>query len=387
MTASGDFVILSKSNSGYTLKRDTNSTRSQISFASECLTLESRVSTPHESRLHISAGGSSTPPRLFYYRSMPPVELSEGRSCLTPRINSQGVSNCYVFKSRLQEYAQKAGLTTPIYHTIKEGPSHQPLFRSSVVLNDESYHSLTGFLNRKAAEQSAAEIALIEIAKSGATDKSVSHPVHETGLCKNLLQEYAQKMNYAIPSYICTKDEKKGRESPFSCTVDIGGIKYIGTSAKTKKEAELKAAKTALLAIQMSAPESNWKSDPVDTESVYTVVPTKRKEPERAVVETEDKVNTKKRKKGKFLKQRRKKKVRTPGGEGGVKTDDPCTNEVKDMKENGESVLVVNEVKDLKSNGESELVPNEVKDLKSNGESALIPYGNQGAADECWFGF
>ncbi|KAI3736538.1 hypothetical protein L2E82_26374 [Cichorium intybus] len=120
---------------------------------------------------------------------------------------------------------------------------------SSVVLNDESYHSLTGFLNRKAAEQSAA--------KSGATDKSVSHPVHETGLCKNLLQEYAQKMNCAIPSYICTKDEKKGRESPFSCTVDIGGIKYIGTAAKTKKEAELKAAKTALLAIQMSAPESN----------------------------------------------------------------------------------------------------------------------------------
>ncbi|KVH88431.1 hypothetical protein Ccrd_026822 [Cynara cardunculus var. scolymus] len=250
----------------------------------------------------------------------------------------QSVSNCYVFKSRLQEYAQKAGLTTPIYRTIKEGPSHQPLFRSTVVVNDESYHSLTGFLNRKAAEQSAAEIALIEIAKSGATDKSVSHPVHETGLCKNLLQEYAQKMNYAIPSYICTKDEKKGRESPFSCTVDIGGIKYIGASAKTKKEAELKAAKTALLAIQMSAPEPNGKPDTPDTESIYTVVPTKRKAPERPVVETEEKVKTNKRKKSRFHK-RRKKKVEA-SGDVEVKTNDPSAAEVNDLKSNGGSVLV-----------------------------------------------
>lgn len=236
----------------------------------------------------------------------------------------------------MQEYAQKAGLTTPIYHTIKEGPSHQPLFRSTVVVNDESFHSLTGFLNRKAAEQSAAEIALIEIAKSGATDKSVSHPVHETGLCKNLLQEYAQKMNYAIPSYICTKDEKKGRESPFSCTVDIGGIKYIGAAAKTKKEAELKAAKTALLAIQMSAPEPNGKPD--TTESVYTVVPTKRKAPERPVVETEEKVKTNKRKKNRFHK-RRKKKVETLG-DVVVKSNDPSAAEVNDLKANGGSVLV-----------------------------------------------
>ncbi|KAD6119563.1 hypothetical protein E3N88_10834 [Mikania micrantha] len=217
------------------------------------------------------------------------------------------VSSCYVFKSRLQEYAQKAGLTTPIYHTIKEGPSHQP-----------------------AAEQSAAEVALIEIAKTGATDKSVSHPVHETGLCKNLLQEYAQKMNYAIPSYVCTKDETKGRESPFSCTVDIGGIKYIGTSAKTKKEAELKAAKTALLAIEMSTPEPNGTPDSPDPGSVYTVVPAKRKVPERAIGETEEKVKTNKRKK--FRVKRRKKKVEATRGE---------VVEVKSNgDENGDSVLV-----------------------------------------------
>ncbi|KAM0023951.1 putative double-stranded RNA-binding protein [Helianthus debilis subsp. tardiflorus] len=262
----------------------------------------------------------------------------------------QSVSSCYVFKSRLQEYAQKAGLTTPIYHTIKEGPSHQPVFRSTVVVNEENYHSLTGFLNRKAAEQSAAEVALIEIAKTGATDKSVSHPVHETGLCKNLLQEYAQKMNYAIPSYVCTRDESKGRDSPFSCTVDIGGMKYIGTAAKTKKEAELKAAKIALLAIRMSIPEPNVEPDTLDLESVYTVVPSKRKEPERAVGETEEKVKTNKRKKGKF--KRRKRKFDTARGE------------VVEVKTNGD---------DLKSNGESVLIGESV----SNGESILVQSEDQ----------
>jgi dsRNA-specific ribonuclease len=71
---------------------------------------------------------------------------------------------------------------------------------------------------------------------------------HETGLCKNMLQEYAQKMNYAIPSYVCTKRE--AGSAPFICTVEIGGIHYIGAAATTKKEAEIKAARTALIAIQ-----------------------------------------------------------------------------------------------------------------------------------------
>lgn len=165
----------------------------------------------------------------------------------------QGVSNCYVFKSRLQEYAQKAGLATPVYETIKEGPSHEPSFRSTVIVNDVRYDSLPGFFNRKAAEQSAAEVALVELVKSNVVNQSITQPVHETGLCKNLLQEYAQKMNYAMPMYQCKKDETPGRASVFSCTVDIGGILYIGGAAKTKKEAEIKAARTALLAIQSSA--------------------------------------------------------------------------------------------------------------------------------------
>lgn len=188
-----------------------------------------------------------------------------------------GVSNCYIFKSRLQEYAQKVGLPTPVYETIKEGPSHQPSFKSTVIVGGVRYDSLPEFLNRKAAEQSAAEIALMELSKCGQSKESISVPVHETGLCKNLLQDYTQKMNYAIPTYICKKDETPNKTLPFSCTVEIGGIRYIGASAKTRKEAEIKAARTALLAIQSSTSVS---SDNLSSKSHHMVVPPKRKAPD-----------------------------------------------------------------------------------------------------------
>ncbi|OMO57591.1 Double-stranded RNA-binding protein [Corchorus olitorius] len=177
--------------------------------------------------------------------------------------NFAGVSNCYVFKSRLQEYAQKVCIPTPVYETIKEGPSHEPSFRSAVIVNDVRYDSLPGFSNRKAAEQSAAEVALMELSKSGEVNESISQPV-----------EYAQKMNYAMPLYVCQKDNTAGRVPHFSCTVEIGGIRYIGAAAKTKKEAEIKAARTALLAIQSSAAEVSSKAV---GNSQLTVIPSRKR--------------------------------------------------------------------------------------------------------------
>ncbi|KAF3447255.1 hypothetical protein FNV43_RR12435 [Rhamnella rubrinervis] len=214
----------------------------------------------------------------------------------------QGVSNCYVFKSRLQEYAQKMGLPTPVYETIKEGPSHEPSFRSTVIVNGVRYDSLSGFFNRKAAEQSAAEVALVELSKSVDINRCISLPVHETGLCKNLLQEYAQKMNYAIPLYQCQKDENPGRAPRFSCTVEIGGIRYIGAAAKTKKEAEIKAARTALLAIQSSTSDKSIGDTPL------TVIPSKKRGAE-ANVTTRDTSNVPKSKKPRFRKTKFKKKL------------------------------------------------------------------------------
>uniref|UniRef100_A0A7N0TPM8 DRBM domain-containing protein n=1 Tax=Kalanchoe fedtschenkoi TaxID=63787 RepID=A0A7N0TPM8_KALFE len=183
----------------------------------------------------------------------------------------EGVSNCFVFKSRLQEYAQKVGLTTPVYEIVKEGPPHEPSFSATVVVDDKRYCSLPGFTNRKAAEQSAAEIALLELSDSGRMRETIAAPVHEIGLCKNMLQEYALKMNFAIPVYICQRSETPGNAGHFACTVDIGGMKYVGGIARTKKEAEIKAARTALLAIKRLPGDDN------ETPSRLTVIPKKRK--------------------------------------------------------------------------------------------------------------
>lgn len=112
-------------------------------------------------------------------------------SCLSSRLKVllifiwkfSGVSNCYVFKSRLQEYAQKVGLPTPVYETVKEGPFHQPCLRSTVIVDEVRYDSLLGFFNRKAAEQSAAEVALMELANTGKLTESVSQPVVNLFFC------------------------------------------------------------------------------------------------------------------------------------------------------------------------------------------------------------
>ncbi|KAH6773017.1 dsRNA-binding domain-like superfamily protein [Perilla frutescens var. hirtella] len=262
----------------------------------------------------ITTGTPYTPPAQEEHFDSPKLDPSRASSTKMKKVKSTNqesqekdtppsVSNCYVFKSRLQEYCQKAGLSTPVYETIKEGPSHEPSFKSNVTVNNVRYDSLPGFFNRKAAEQSAAEVALIELAKINNMNFGITQPVHETGLCKNLLQEYAQKMNYAIPLYECRKEEKEGRMPMYSCVVEIGGIKYIGASASTKKEAEIKAARTALLAIQTAVPISEDHTG----NSVFTVIPHKKKLSDLAISSQETKTSLKP-KKGRFKKQFRKKR-------------------------------------------------------------------------------
>ena len=68
-----------------------------------------------------------------------------------------------MFKSQLQEYAQKARFSTPIYTVSKEGPSHQPRFRASVAIQGETYESPTFFTNLKSAEHAAAKAALVAL--------------------------------------------------------------------------------------------------------------------------------------------------------------------------------------------------------------------------------
>jgi dsRNA-specific ribonuclease len=76
---------------------------------------------------------------------------------------------------------------------------------------------------------------------------------HESGLCKNLLQEFAQKNGYPLPQYKITR-QGEDHSPTFTSTVEIAGVSYSGGAAKNKKEAEIKAARTAFLAIQATQP-------------------------------------------------------------------------------------------------------------------------------------
>lgn len=81
-----------------------------------------------------------------------------------------------MYKSQLQEYAQKAGLLAPTYDHVKEGASHEPRFKSTVWVNNLSYESAPGFLTVRAAEHAAAKVALDFLQKnqaSGVTPSAV----------------------------------------------------------------------------------------------------------------------------------------------------------------------------------------------------------------------
>ncbi|MCO5605839.1 hypothetical protein L7F22_060023 [Adiantum nelumboides] len=153
-----------------------------------------------------------------------------------------------MFKSQLQEYVHKAGWTAPVYDITREGPSHEPRFKAVVTIQNETFESPAFYRNLKKAEHAAAEVALRAFSARPELETAFPSPLHESGLCKNLLQEYAQKCQFPIPVYNLTKSGET--HSPmFTATVKIDGVLYKGGLSRNKKEAEIKAAKTALLAI------------------------------------------------------------------------------------------------------------------------------------------
>lgn len=65
-----------------------------------------------------------------------------------------------MYKSQLQEYAQKQGLMSPSYEYVKEGASHEPRFKSTVWVNGRGYESAPGYPTLRSAEHAAAKAAL-----------------------------------------------------------------------------------------------------------------------------------------------------------------------------------------------------------------------------------
>ncbi len=71
----------------------------------------------------------------------------------------------------------------------------------------------------------------------------------ETGVCKNLLQETAQRAGVSLPVY-STIRSGPGHLPVFTCVVEVAGLTFSGEAAKTKKQAEKNAAMAAWLALK-----------------------------------------------------------------------------------------------------------------------------------------
>uniref|UniRef100_A0A1D1ZA59 Double-stranded RNA-binding protein 4 n=1 Tax=Anthurium amnicola TaxID=1678845 RepID=A0A1D1ZA59_9ARAE len=165
----------------------------------------------------------------------------EATSSSNPRPNEK-----FMHKNRLQQYAQRSALQLPVYQTVNEGSSHAPRFRSTVIVDGETFRSLQTFSNRKEAEQNVAKVALegisLKIKREGC-------PLIRADItfCRSILNEYAVKVNLEKPIYTCTQSQ--GLLPIFVSSVLFAGKMYKGTTGRNKKEAQQLAARAIIESI------------------------------------------------------------------------------------------------------------------------------------------
>ncbi|KAL1197847.1 Double-stranded RNA-binding protein 4 [Cardamine amara subsp. amara] len=148
----------------------------------------------------------------------------------------------HLYKSQLQTYAMKQNLDIPVYATEREGPPHAPRFRCKVTFCGQTYKTQEFFPTLKSAEHAAAKVALASLAPQ-------SQEVIIDVAYKNLLQEVAQKENSLLPVY-GTVSSGPSHAPTFISTVEFDGKFFKGEEAKTKKLAEMSAAKVAFMSIK-----------------------------------------------------------------------------------------------------------------------------------------
>ncbi|XP_052111433.1 double-stranded RNA-binding protein 1 isoform X12 [Arachis duranensis] len=146
-------------------------------------------------------------------------------------------SMAHLYKNQLQNYAQKQNLPLPVYTSEWEGPPHAMRFKCKVTIDGQTYECPTAFSKLKDAEHAAAEVALLSLLSGGfQEDNSV--------LYKNLLQELVQKEGFSLPAYN-TERFGEAHIPIFISHVEVEGEVFTGQEAKTKKQAEISAAKVA----------------------------------------------------------------------------------------------------------------------------------------------
>ncbi|KAH7351912.1 hypothetical protein KP509_19G020000 [Ceratopteris richardii] len=158
-----------------------------------------------------------------------------------------------MYKNQLQELAQRSCFNLPSYSCIREGPDHAPRFKATVSFNGEVFESPGYHTTLRQAEHAAAEVALNTLSRRGPTQSLAARILDETGVCKNLLQETAQRTGVSLPVYTTIRSGAKHLPI-FTCVVEVGGKSFVGEPAKTKKQAEKNAALAAWSVLKHLSP-------------------------------------------------------------------------------------------------------------------------------------
>ncbi|MED6109734.1 HLA class II histocompatibility antigen, DR beta 4 chain, variant 2 [Stylosanthes scabra] len=161
-------------------------------------------------------------------------------------------SMAHLYKNQLQNYAQKRNLQLPVYTSEWEGPPHAMRFKCKVTVDGQTYECPNFFSTLKDAEHAAAEVALLSVLPGGFQEDS-------SVLYKNLLQELAQKEGFSLPSYF-TERSGEAHIPTFVSRVEVEGEVFAGQEAKTKKQAEMNAAKVAYITLKERKGKSEQRS-------------------------------------------------------------------------------------------------------------------------------
>ncbi|KAI7993102.1 Double-stranded RNA-binding protein 4 [Camellia lanceoleosa] len=184
------------------------------------------------SDINLSIGGT-TQPTMIKAIQTPLVN----EACLRVKDDAQ-----HLYKSRLQSYAQRRNLTLPEYSSEREGPPHASRFRSKVLFDGKIYESPEFSLTIKEAEHAAAKVAWESLSLNEVEED-------DSTVYKNLLQELAQKKGFLVPKYERTVSGPPHMPT-FVSTVKIGEESFQGQAAKSKKQADMNAAKVAYNCLQ-----------------------------------------------------------------------------------------------------------------------------------------
>ncbi|KAF4350713.1 hypothetical protein G4B88_000851, partial [Cannabis sativa] len=168
-------------------------------------------------------------------------------------------------KKQLQKYARQRNFGLPVYFCECDQCPEATQFMATVTVGDQIFESSGSFNTSKDAESDTAKVALMSFLMENFQEASTPKmfrmgfyigifflllQLHdESRVYKNLLQELVQREDLSTPVY---KTIKRGEPHKpiFFTSVELDGEIFHGKAAKSKKQAELDAARAAYVALQ-----------------------------------------------------------------------------------------------------------------------------------------